>query len=131
MKDDERPEGCLVHMVNGYDEDCEYCQAEIETIKGQTARLTERAKLTEGRLRGAGIGVDIANVVVIRLNTLLTMILSPKQLAIYEHQFMVNYGQALDAADQQATRARLTSGIQFPGQQPGFPQMPPGMGPRR
>lgn len=99
---------CVAHPV-GFDTDCPFCAEEVKDLQTRALKITQRNQAAEYRIQMLGQTIDIASVVLLRLNTLLGMITAgnPKQLAIFELLFTENCEISLQQTEAAVNRARL------------------------
>lgn len=117
MADEPEVAQCIVHM-HDFDAECELCKTELEASKALLNTQVAGNQQTEMRLKANNVGMEGSSVINLRLNTLLDVLLNPKQRALFERKFMTNYAEALRLAEDQIARQRLLGGIQFGGPMP-------------
>lgn len=102
---------CIAHPV-AFEADCEYCVNEIDAYNRMLAKLQQRNGAAEQRIAYLGQTVQLVDVVMLRLNTFIDLLLqNPKMKARFEITYAVNCEEALRLTEERVNRERLTAGI--------------------
>lgn len=99
---------CVTH-THSFDVDCDFCAAELESLQRVLQKSMKNNQATEQRLAYVGVKIDLAQVLVIRINTLLDLLFAenPKARQRYEIIHSLTVEEVLANTETQANRARL------------------------
>lgn len=110
--EDEDPfNSCVVH-VSASDDDCEYCQAEMQrrhmalekVMQSNSVRINEAAKLK--------VGIDKIDVLGVRLDLFIQMVLPDiRQRFIFEQAFHSQISEILTEMEKALTTQKLLKGV--------------------